>query len=118
MEEPCVCSRFECLHSSADSARAISDPPALDGGVCARHSVRADSVRPHYIKNYRPGDSTACSGGLGGGPENKNAPEGASLLVFWRTGRDSNPRWDIIPNTLSRRAKQEKIDSKNNVMID
>ena len=77
-------------------------PPLTVESLC--HSVRADATRPHYTKNCRPGDSTACSGGLGGGLENKNAPEGASLLVFWRTGRDSNPRWDIIPNTLSRRA--------------
>jgi len=24
--------------------------------------------------------------------------------LIWRRGGDSNPRWDIIPNTLSRRA--------------
>jgi len=25
-------------------------------------------------------------------------------LVFWRSRRDSNPRWAINPHTLSRRA--------------
>jgi len=25
-------------------------------------------------------------------------------MMFWRRRGDSNPRWDIIPNTLSRRA--------------
>jgi len=24
--------------------------------------------------------------------------------LIWRRGRDSNPRWDVIPHTLSRRA--------------
>jgi hypothetical protein len=36
--------------------------------------------------------------------EKKNAPEGAFLLGFWRSRRDSNPRWAINPHTLSRRA--------------
>ena len=36
--------------------------------------------------------------------KNKYALYSAYLLIIWRRRGDSNPRWDIIPNTLSRRA--------------